>query len=103
LVHPSSSAETSKFVEEEGAEAGHAASASCGIATVAVMAAYIFALPYVGFFIGTTVFAVSLMRLGGSRSVMRDIAVALVTTLVIQMAFTLVLLVPLPSGYWLEW
>lgn len=103
FVRPGSGAEPSEVAEEEDGEARHAAAPSCGIATVVAMAAYIFALPYLGFFISTTLFTLSLMRLGGSRYLVRDIAVALVATLVIQTTFTRLFLVPLPIARWLGW
>jgi putative tricarboxylic transport membrane protein len=103
FVPRGSSVKAPELSEEDDGGARSSVAGSLGIVTVIAMAAYIFMLPYAGFFISTSLFAVGLMRIGGSCRLVRDIAVALIATLVIQTTFTRLLLVPLPIGHWLGW
>ncbi len=73
-----------------------------GVLTIAAMAVYIAVLPYIGFFISTLAFAFGMMRWAGSRRLGVDVVIAVVATLVIQLTFTEVLMVPLPTGSWLD-
>lgn len=102
LVRPGSNGDASDIVEEDGEQADRSSIAR-GIVMLALLAGYVFALPDAGFLVSSTVFIVILMWLGGSTGWVRNILIAAVATLAIQLTFTEVFLVPLPSGPLLEW
>ena len=102
LVRPGKNGDASDIVEEDGEQVDRSSIAR-GIATLALLAGYVFALPDAGFFVSSTAFIAILMWLSGSKSWVRDILIAAVATLAIQLTFTEIFLVPLPSGPLLEW
>lgn len=102
LIHPAKSRDASEIAEEDNEQADQSSIAR-GILTLALLVGYVLALPEAGFLASSTAFSVILMRLSGSTSWVRNVLIAAVATLAIQLTFTEVFLVPLPSGPLLEW
>lgn len=102
LVYPSKNRDASEIIEEDGEQADRS-SIVRGITTLMLLAGYVFALPDAGFFVSSTAFIAILMWLSGSKSWVRDILIAVIATLAIQLTFTEIFLVPLPSGPLIDW
>ena len=102
LVYPGENRGASEIIEEDGEQVDRSSMAR-GITTLALLAGYVLALPDAGFFVSSTAFIAILMWLSGSKSWVRDMLIAAVTTLAIQLTFTEIFLVPLPRGPLLDW
>ena len=65
---------------------------------VAFLVAYVLVLPFLGFFLTTSVFLVALMYYSGARDLRVSLPVAVVVSIVLQNVFVGFLHVPLPAG-----
>jgi putative tricarboxylic transport membrane protein len=85
-------------VEAEGAEPAEAPGWLAPAGVAAALVGFAVALEYAGFVLSAALFVVAVSRVLGSRSLIRDVIVALVLPTAVYLAFTRLLDIFLPAG-----